>query len=303
MLRQLFTSNIFKFNNTYKYSSVNTTSNTTIDIMDGKQLHKDIDDHGFIKLVDVMPRLVPIDTTADHRIADAARVSYGNKTKKTNDDKTLIRRLMRDKHTSPFEMVEFTFLCSLPIFVARQWIRHRTANLNEISARYSVVEDKFYEPPNLFYQSSNNKQGSGEVIMDPKLLHDFNNYVNMSIGTYDVYEYLISKGVSREQARISLPVNMYTKWYWKCDLHNIFNFLRLRMHKDAQLEIRNYANAMYDLIYPIVPISCEAFKDYQLESMVLSRLEIDAIKNNKEIDTNNSREKLEFEEKKSKLFR
>src|SRR5208282_4055302 len=209
---------------------------------------------------DVMPRLVPVGKTADFAIVQAARVSYGQGTKQVNEDRGLIRYLARHRHTTPFEMVEFKFHHVMPIFVARQWIRHRTANVNEYSARYSVVDDRFYHPSadNVRQQSQSNRQG-GSGPIDQATAAEFLAYLDSVESQYARFEQLLKKGVAREMARIALPLSVYTEWYWKCDLHNTFHFLSLRMDEHAQQEIRDYAWAMFGLIRRIVPIAAEAF--------------------------------------------
>ncbi len=261
-----------------------------------------VHDHGMVALVDVMPRMAPAGKTADFAIVQAARVSYGAGTKQVNEDRGLIRYLARHRHTTPFEMVEFKFHQVMPIFIARQWIRHRTANVNEYSARYSVVKDRFYHPTldNVRKQSLSNRQG-GEEPIDPATAQEFLAHLDHVESQYKDYEKFIEKGVAREIARIALPASVYTEWYWKIDLHNLLHFLSLRMDSHAQQEIRDYANAMFALIQPIVPVAAEAFLDYQFESMHLTRLEIEAIKTGKPLDTQNKRESAEWEEKKKRL--
>src|ERR1043165_5773151 len=234
------------------------------DVMDGAARWEiKVHDHGLVALVDVMPRFAPVGKTADFAIVQAARVSYGEGTKHVNEDRGLIRYLARHRHTTPFEMVEFKFHHVMPIFVARQWIRHRTANVNEYSARYSVVRDRFYHPSpeNVRKQSASNRQG-GTEIADEMTAREFLNWLDDVEKNYEKYEKLIDKGVTRELARIALPVSVYTEWYWKIDLHNLFHFLSLRMDPHAQQEIQDYAWAMFALIQPIVPIAAEAFLDY-----------------------------------------
>ena len=274
-----------------------------VDVMKGDarweiRLHQ----HGLIALVDVMPRLVPEGQTADFAIVQSARVSYGAGTKKVSEDRGLIRYLRRHWHSTPFEMVEFKFHVVMPIFIARQWIRHRTANVNEYSARYSVVPDRFYKPAmeNVRKQSKTNKQGGTEP-MDALTAKQFIDYLDQTESAYQTYEKLIEGGVTRELARIGLPVSAYTEWYWKCDLHNVMHFLRLRMDAHAQQEIRDYANAMFELIRPIVPIAAEAFEDYDLGGIRLTRLELEAFRNRAPLATDNKREQAEWEEKKAKL--
>jgi len=189
---------------------------------------------------------------------------------------------MRHAHTTPFEGVEFKFHCKMPIFVARQWIRHRTANVNEISGRYSVLKDEFYIPKaeEIRKQSKTNKQGGDEQI-DLDAAQDFvDELALISEDSYKDYEQFIETGVSREQARMILPVNLYTEWYWKIDLHNLFHFLALRCDAHAQYEIRVFADAMRELIQPIVPLALEAWEDYHDHrgAVKLTRLEMDALR-------------------------
>ncbi|HYE21392.1 MAG TPA: FAD-dependent thymidylate synthase [Tepidisphaeraceae bacterium] len=273
------------------------------DVMDGSaRWEVSVHDHGMVALVDVMPRLAPVGKTADFAIVQAARVSYGAGTKQVNEDRGLIRYLLRHRHTTPLEMVEFKFHHVMPIFVARQWIRHRTANVNEYSARYSVVKDRYYRPTaeNVRQQSTSNRQG-GDAPVDPTTAQDFLGHLDHLEQQYEEYERYIEKGVAREIARIALPASVYTEWYWKIDLHNLFHFLSLRMDSHAQQEIRDYATAMFALIQPIVPVAAEAFLDYQFEAMHLTRLEIDAIKSGQPIATENKRETAEWEAKKARL--
>ena len=275
----------------------------TYDVMGGSaRWETRVHDHGLVALVDVMPRLAPVGKTADFAIVQAARVSYGEGTKLVNEDRGLIRYLARHRHTTPFEMVEFKFHHVMPIFIARQWIRHRTANVNEYSARYSVVRDRFYHPDidNVRKQSLANRQG-GEEPIDAATAQEFLDYLTKVESAYEDYQSLMEKGVARELARIGLPVNVYTEWYWKIDLHNLFHFLSLRMDDHAQQEIRDYATAMFKLVQPIVPIAAEAFLDYNLGSMHLTRLEIEAIRSGQPINTTNKRESAEWEAKKGKL--
>jgi thymidylate synthase (FAD) len=263
-----------------------------------------IHDHGLVALVDVMPRLAPVGKTADAAIVQAARVSYGQGTKQVSEDRGLIRYLMRHRHTTPMEMVEFKFHHAMPIFVARQWIRHRTANVNEYSGRYSVVRDRFYHPSpeDVRKQSLTNRQGGSEP-MDNLTAQEFCQYLEKAEALYADYQSLVDKGVARELARIGLPVSIYTEWYWKIDLHNLFHFLSLRMDPHAQQEIRDYANAMFALIQPIVPIAAEAFLDYNFESMHLSRLEIEALRTGQPLASENKRENAEWEDKRKRLGR
>ena len=273
------------------------------DVMGGAaRIEKRVLDHGFVALIDCMPRLAPRGKTADFSIVQSARVSYGEGTKQVNEDRGLVRYLLRHRHTTPFEMVEFKFHIAMPIFVARQWIRHRTANVNEYSARYSIVPDRFYRPSveSIRAQSTSNRQG-GDGLVDAGTAEEFLHLLDRAEGLYKDYLGLTEKGVAREMARAALPVSVYTEWYWKCDLHNLFHFLSLRMDPHAQYEIRVFADAMYELMKPIVPISCEAFEDYRLGAMHLTKLEIEAIKSGQPIATTNKREAAEFDEKCARL--
>ncbi|MCC6676256.1 MAG: FAD-dependent thymidylate synthase [Phycisphaerales bacterium] len=284
------------------------------DVMGGaSRIELKVHEQGFIALVDVMPRLVPEGQTADAAIVQAARVSYGQGTKQVNEDRGLIRYLLRHRHTTPFEMVEFKFHVCMPIFVARQWIRHRTANVNEYSGRYSIVPDRFYIPTldAVRKQSASNRQGGEQTFQvndaeDLRTAEEFIRYLGDVEQRYQKYLDLTNKGVSRELARLGLPVNVYTEWYWKCDLHNILRFLSLRMDKHAQLEIRDYAEAMHRLLQPIIPITIEAWRDYEMEGLHLTRLEIEAIRDLKAggpglLPTENKREQAEWSEKRARL--
>jgi thymidylate synthase (FAD) len=273
-----------------------------VDVLDGARWEVKVHDHGLVALVDVMPRLVPAGKSADFAIVQAARVSYGHGTKQINEDRGLIRYLARHRHTTPFEMVEFKFHHVMPIFVARQWIRHRTASVNEYSARYSVVPDRFYRPTaeNIRQQSAANRQG-GTGPLEAATAEEFLAYLDKAQSVYADYEKLLAKGVARELARIGLPINAYTEWYWKIDLHNLFHFLSLRLDSHAQQEIRDYAIAMLALIRPIVPMATEAFVDYVLEGMHLTRLEIEALLTGQPLASPNKREHAEWEEKKLRL--
>ncbi len=273
------------------------------DVMEGAgRWEIKIHDHGLVALLDVMPRFAPVGKSADFAIVQAARVSYGHGTKQVNEDVGLVRYLARHRHTTPFEMVEFKFHHVMPIFVARQWIRHRTANVNEYSARYSVVKDRFYRPSleSLRQQSKTNRQG-GDQQVDSMTADEFYRYLDVVESHYSDYQAMLDKGVARELARIGLPLNVYTEWYWKIDLHNLFHFLSLRMDPHAQREIRDYANAMFSLVQPIVPIAAQAFLDYNLDSMRLSRLEVEALRSGQPLSSENKREQAEWEEKRRLL--
>ena len=227
-------------------------------------------DHGFIRVIDYMGN--------DNSIVQSARVSYGKGTKKVSTDEGLIKYLMRHWHSTPFEMCEIKYHVKLPIFIARQWIRHRTANVNEYSARYSILDKEFYLPSaeNLAAQSSSNRQGRGDVIEGEQAKEVLELLKSDAERTYDNYEMMLNerydgsiineskKGLARELARMNLTLNTYTQWYWKTDLLNLMNFLRLRADHHAQYEIRAYADAMLDTVKKWVPITYDAFMDYRV---------------------------------------
>ena len=231
---------------------------------------KTIHQLGFVKLLDVMGD--------DEEVENSARISYGEGTRKVNQTRNLIRYLMRHKHTSPFEMCEVKFHLKLPIFIMRQLVRHRTANLNEYSGRYSVMSNEYYLPEAdyLQKQSSTNNQGRDEVHPSTGLLHfEFNRvYDNAHIA----YENLLEENVARELARAVLPVANYTECIWKIDLHNFFHFVKLRSDNHAQKEIKDYSDAMYELVKPKFPLCCEAFEAYIQEAATFSKQEMEVIK-------------------------
>ena len=229
---------------------------------------------GFIRLVDYMG--------SDERIVQAARVSYGKGTKSYREDRGLIQYLLRNQHTSPFEQVQFTFHVKLPIFVARQWIRHRTARLNEISGRYSVLKDEFYLPAeaDVSLQSTDNKQGRAEEAVPAELREKVLVLLeaDQKKKSYESYEGLLEDGIARELARVNLPLSLYTEWYWQIDLHNLLHFLRLRMDLHAQKEIRLYAEVMFEILKTVCPLAAEAFEEHDLHSVAFSRKEFAALK-------------------------
>lgn len=241
------------------------------DALLGKRI--DCLDKGFVRLIDVMGD--------DAAIVQAARVSYGSGTKKVLEDRGLIRYLLRHAHTTPFEMVEFKFHVKLPIFVARQWIRHRTANVNEYSGRYSEMKDEFYtpNPSDIRPQSVLNKQGrSEETLPDGMAEQAANAFKAGQDEAYAQYQEFLEQGIAREIARINLPVSNYTEWYWKIDLHNLFHFLRLRIDSHAQYEIRVFAEAIAELVKPFVPHAWEAFEDYVLNAHRMTAPELKVMK-------------------------
>ncbi len=233
-------------------------------------------DHGLIRVVDYMGD--------DAAITQAARVSYGRGTKSVNTDEGLIRYLMRHWHSTPFEMCEVKFHVKLPVFVARQWIRHRTANVNEYSARYSILDREFYipAPEHLSAQSSVNRQGRGELLEGAEAARVLDMLREDAMRSYDHYQDMLSqdgqKGLARELARMNLPANIYTQWYWKVDLHNLFHFLRLRADAHAQYEIRAYADTMCDIVRDWVPFAYSAFEDYRLGGVQLSAKGVEVLK-------------------------
>jgi thymidylate synthase (FAD) len=254
-------------------------------------------DHGFVRVVDYMGD--------DSSIVQSARVSYGKGTKQVSTDEGLIRYLMRHWHSTPFEMCEIKYHVKLPIFIARQWIRHRTANVNEYSARYSILDKEFYLPKaeNLAAQSKSNRQGRGEILEGEKAKKVLNLLKNDAERTYQNYETMLNEkydgstidknsvGLARELARMNLTLNTYTQWYWKTDLLNLMNFLRLRADKHAQYEIRAYADIMLSTLEKWVPITYSAFIDYRVGGVELSskgKIVIQKIINNQNISIESS---------------
>ncbi|MFW5696021.1 MAG: FAD-dependent thymidylate synthase [Alkalispirochaeta sp.] len=226
-------------------------------------------DRGFVRLVDYLG--------GDQRIVQSARVSYGAGTKTYRQDKGLINYLLRNEHTSPFEQVVFTFHTKMPIFVARQWVRHRTARLNEISGRYSVMKDEFYVPGEgaVAPQSTDNKQGRSGDAFEPEEARAIQAELEtQQKRAYQGYETLLERNVARELARINLPLSMYTEWYWQIDLHNLFHFLKLRMDAHAQYEIRAYAETMFEIAQRVCPIATEAFDEHVRGGLSFSRREL-----------------------------
>jgi thymidylate synthase (FAD) len=258
------------------------TKRTTVPAMEALlRVELPVLDHGFVRVVDYMGD--------DAAVIQAARVSYGSGTKTLRQDSALISYLMRNKHTTPFEMCELKLHVRLPIFVARQWIRHRTASVNEYSARYSMLDREFYfpMPEHVASQSLKNKQGregvlpSADAMRVIEILHEdanrnYDHYLNLiGEGEGDAYS---GPGVSRELARINLTLNAYTQWYWKIDLHNLMNFVALRADEHAQFEIREYARRMLEIMKAWVPMSHAAFTEHRLESIQLSSREIKVLK-------------------------
>ena len=241
-------------------------------------------DHGFVRVVDYMGD--------DAAVVQAARVSYGKGTRRVSQDAGLINYLLRHRHTTPFEMCEIKYHIKLPIFIARQWIRHRTANVNEYSARYSILDNEFYipEPEHLGVQSSSNRQGRGDALTGDEAKRVMDLLRADAEQTYSHYEEMLNEdaegnardpgreGLARELARMNLTLNFYTQWYWKIDLHNLLHFLSLRADAHAQYEIRAYADVMLDTVKRWVPITYDAFCQYRLGGFHLSAKGLDAVK-------------------------
>ncbi|SEL22855.1 thymidylate synthase (FAD) [Roseovarius azorensis] len=233
-------------------------------------------DHGFVRVIDYMGD--------DAAICQAARVSYGRGTKSVQNDEGLIRYLMRHWHSTPFEMCEIKLHVKLPVFVARQWIRHRTANVNEYSARYSILDREFYIPARdaLNAQSVVNNQGRGAALSGEEAERVLRYLRDDAMRCYDHYEEMIGQdgqqGLARELARMNLPANIYTQWYWKTDLHNLLHFLRLRADKHAQYEIRVYADTICNIVADWVPAAYRAFADYRMGGATLSATAIDCVR-------------------------
>jgi len=235
-------------------------------MIEEKKVHK----HGFVKLLEVMGD--------DDEVVNAARISYGKGTKKFSETRNLIRYLMRHKHTSPFEMCEVKFHLKLPIFIMRQLVRHRTANINEYSGRYSEMSDEFYIPEDDYIQkqSKTNNQGRGEESEEKGLVKFEMN--RSADGAYHAYQHMLNYDIARELARTVLPVSNYTECIWKIDLHNFFHMVQLRSDSHAQKEIQDFSNAMYSLVEPHFPICCEAFEDYVVNARTFSAEEMRIIK-------------------------
>ncbi|GHV26084.1 flavin-dependent thymidylate synthase [Spirochaetia bacterium] len=226
-------------------------------------------DKGFIRLVDYLG--------GDERVVQSARVSYGEGTKSYREDAGLIDYLLRNRHTSPFEQISLTFHVKMPIFIARQWIRHRMARLNEISGRYSVMKDDFYVPApgDVALQSTDNKQGRSDTALDPMEVEKVRSFLGEGQKhAYGEYTSLIDQGIARELARINLPLSLYTEIYWNIDLHNLFHFMELRLGAHAQKEIRLYARTLLEITKKVVPRCCESFERHLLGGVSFSKEEL-----------------------------
>ena len=250
-------------------------------------------DKGFVRVVEMMGN--------DNSIVQAARVSYGEGTKHTSQDRALIRYLMRHKHTSPFEMCEIKLHLKMPMVIGEQWLRHRTASINKYSGRYSIMQDEFYIPnlKDIAAQSSSNKQGREDVFDEESAKKIQEIYVQNSQNCYQEYEKLLEKGAARELARMVLPANIYTQFYWKCNLHNLMHFMALRSHPTSQYEIRMYSQCLEEIVKEWVPMCYEAFIDYKKEAVNVSKHMKQFLKkivlNEQELENLGKTEILEFE--------
>ncbi|WP_295799796.1 FAD-dependent thymidylate synthase [uncultured Treponema sp.] len=229
-------------------------------------------DKGFVRMVDYYG--------SDSRIVQAARVSYGEGTKTVSQDGALIDYLLRHQHTSPFEQVVFTFHLKMPIFVARQWVRHRMGRMNEVSGRYSIMKDEFYVPENscISKQSTNNKQGRGDVFEEQQAKEFQAEFIEGQQKAYEVYKDMVEKGIAREIARINLPLALYTEFYWQMDLHNLFHFLKLRLDSHAQYEIRLYAEKILEIIKTVCPMAVSSFENTMEKAVSFNGEEMEALR-------------------------
>lgn len=229
-------------------------------------------DKGFVRLVDYYG--------SDQRIVQSARVSYGDGTKSVSEDAALIDYLLRHQHTSPFEQVVFTFHLKMPIFVARQWVRHRTGRMNEVSGRYSIMKDEFYVPEIscIAKQSKSNKQGRGEIFSADEAESFRSEFQESQKKSYSEYSEMVEKGVARELARINLPLSLYTEFYWQMDLHNLFHFLKLRLDSHAQYEIRAFAERILEIAKIVCPLASSSFENVMKESVTFNGEEMEALR-------------------------
>jgi thymidylate synthase (FAD) len=238
-------------------------------------IQKQITSTGFIHVVDVLPRFIPDNNSlmkCDYAIVQAARVSYSNGTTQKSTDSQLVKYLLKNKHTTPFEMVQFKFHVSAPLFVVRQWQRHRMATYNELSGRYSMMSDTFWKPDRFRKQSTTNKQGSSDEpfddYMNEALLSDYNKHIDNS---YSLYRKMLDQGVTREMARTVLPLSVNTQFYWSINLHNLLNFIRLRNDHHAQEEIRKYAQAIEEILEEYCPVTMSAYREFSKSENNLNR--------------------------------
>ena len=230
-------------------------------------------DKGFVRLVDYYG--------SDQRIVQSARVSYGDGTKSVSQDAALIDYLLRHQHTSPFEQVVLTFHVKMPIFVARQWVRHRTGRMNEVSGRYSIMRDEFYVPEEgcISSQSKDNKQGRSAEPLPPELAQKYREqFQKGQEDSYKAYSEMVEEGLAREIARINLPLSLYTEFYWQMDLHNLFHFLKLRLDSHAQYEIREYAKIMLEMVRKVCPLATSSFENDVRDSVSFTGEEMQALR-------------------------
>lgn len=248
-------------------------------------------DKGFVRMVDYYG--------SDQRIVQAARVSYGEGTKTVSQDAALIDYLLRHQHTSPFEQVVFTFHLKMPVFVARQWVRHRTGRMNEVSGRYSIMKDEFYVPESacISRQSKDNKQGRGEAFQADEAEQFRQAFIDSQSSSYRTYAEMTEKGLAREIARIQLPLALYTEFYWQMDLHNLFHFLKLRLESHAQYEIRMYAEQILEIIRTVCPMATESFLNTVHKAVSFTGEEMEALR-----DILNGQKNPLSDEKKLKRF-
>jgi len=278
--------------------SENEVSNLkTIDCLQGKNLKIDCLDIGFVSLVDCLPRLVPENRTLEIAIAKSARISFGRSTSSVTQDNALVRRLIKDRHTSPLEGVKFTFHIKCPKFIAIQFLRHRTFCFNELSQRYTQVKDEFFSPlKNSIRENSKTNKQSSQEFQDQSKLEEaqflFSDIDRDLEGILQKYKQLLELGVARELARYCLPMGIYTELVFTVDLNNLLKFLDLRMAPDAQYEIQVYARAMYELVKPLIPNVCEIYQEMK-NGIFLSAKEIEAIKNNTSLESKIDNENLQ----------
>lgn len=274
-----------------------------IDILQYVVKRTNILDKGFVELHDCMPRLVPKGRHADYRIVESARQSTGNGLKTLKEDNGLLNYLFRNGHLSPIEFVKFTFKLKIPIFVARQLVRHRMMSMSEQSARYTEILDEWYEPTVFRLADNKNRQGSTSSLNNDDTLQARFIYNTTTHAAYKAYKDLLELGVAKEQARCLLPLSMYSQMMITIDLRNLFNFLKLRMDAHAQYEMRMLANAMYELIKPVIPNAINAFDNYINESIILTKQEIESIHERKsDISGVSKNENSEYHDKLNKLF-
>lgn len=282
-----------------------TKNDPTFDIMDGSTWTiEHILEFGFVSFLDIMPRLVPIGKTADVAIVNAARMSYKG-CKPMRDDEILIWYLTEHEHSTPFEFICFTIHVRAPIFIARQWFRHRTGAFNEVSGRYTELQDEFYLPDknDLFTQDLSNKQASSSIPVIETIGNSFHTSLMENYGqSYKIYKDALNGGISREKARVGLPVATFTEWVWKTDLRNLMHFIHLRSDSHAQPEIQVYSKAMHTILRNFVPLTCKAYDNFVFNSETLSHEEIKAIQSkSNELQSGNKRRDETYKRKLKQL--